>query len=512
MDAAYDVIVVGYGPVGTMLALLLKEEGMRTLVVSKEREIERYPRAAHFDDEIIRVYQAVGLAHLSEEMENPPRYQYFDKDWTPFLARLFPGGISDQGYQHDFMFFQPDLERAMRDRLSDGEGAPVVALGETVARVWQTDELAWVEVRDESGATKAYSAKWLIGCDGAASTVRKSIGSTFDQLAPSHKWYIVDVKLTDLAADPGMDQWEYCNPDRIVTYIPLSGPYRRYEFDVKDGETDVDLAGAERTWELLSPWLKPGEAIVLRNDIYRFHSLLASRWREGRLLIAGDAAHLMAPKLGQGLCNGIRDAANLAWKIGRVVRGEAAPHLLDSYEAERKGPARQHIEISAYLVSQIISKASGEEQSGEPVVEQIVAPRQVIGDDDLRAHDALAGTLSRQPMLANGRRMDDSVGYRFALLAMPSLAGALSASDIRALSALGAVVLRAEDRSLADYLTDIDRGALLVRPDRYIAGSARTSIELSAILEEARHAYCLWVGAEWLQSAFQAETEVLLAE
>ena len=123
------------------------------------------------------------------------------------------------------------------------------------------------------------------------------------------------MRLTDAAADPGMDQWEYCNPERIVTYIPLSGRYRRFEFDVKDGETDAELKDIGRSWELLSPWLKPGEATILRNDIYRFHSLLASRWRDGRLFIAGDAAHLMAPKLGQGLCNGIRDAANLAWKL-----------------------------------------------------------------------------------------------------------------------------------------------------------------------------------------------------
>ena len=485
MNTPYDVIVVGYGPVGAMLALLLKEQGLRVLIVNKDRDIEPYPRAAHFDDEIIRVFQTVGLAHLSESMENPPRYQYFDKDWTPFLSRLFPLGISDQNYKHDFMFFQPDIEAAMRDRLSSGSCAPEMALGETVTRVWQTDDLAGVETIDASGTARSHSAKWLVGCDGAASIVRKSMGSSFDQLAASHKWFIVDVKLTDRAADPGMDQWEYCNPDRIVTYIPLSGPYRRYEFDVKEGETDADFAGIERSWSLLSPWLKPDQAIILRHDIYRFHSLLASKWRERRLFIAGDAAHLMTPKLGQGLCNGIRDVANLAWKLGLVTRGEAAPHLLDSYESERKGPARQHIEISAYLVQQIISKASGEGDDGEPVVEQIAAPRKTIGDEGIRAEDALVGTLSRQPLLADGSRMDDSVGYRFALLAKPSLVAALDDEDRRSLSTLGAVVLRAEDPEISDYLADADRDAILIRPDRYIAGSARTGDEVSAVLRRA---------------------------
>ena len=180
-------------------------------------------------------------------------------------------------------------------------------------------------------------------------------------------------------------------------------------------------------------------------------------------------------------------------------RGQAADRLLDSYEAERKGPARQHIEISAYMVNQIISKASGQD-SGKPVVEQIVAPRQKIGDDVLRSDDTLVGTLSRQPILADGTRMDDSVGYRFAMLASPSLAAAIDAADRHALATLGAVMLRADDPALADYLADLDRGALLIRPDRYIAGSARTGIELSALLDEACHAYSRPVAAESMPS------------
>ena len=167
MNASYDVIVVGYGPVGGMLALLLREQGLRVLIVAKDREIAPYPRAAHFDDEIIRVYQAVGLGHLSEVMENPPRYQYFDKNWTPFLARLFPSGISDQGYKHDFMFYQPEIERAMRDRLADESDAPALALGETVTRVWQTSDLAWIETVDECEVGRNYSASWIVGCEGA---------------------------------------------------------------------------------------------------------------------------------------------------------------------------------------------------------------------------------------------------------------------------------------------------------------------------------------------------------
>jgi len=491
MSDPYDVAIVGLGPVGAMLALLLKEQGVRTLVIERDTEVQPFPRAAHFDDEAIRVYQAVGLAQLSEAMGNPPRYQYYDKDWRPFLARLFPVGISDQSFKYDFMFYQPDVERAMRARLFDGTGGPDVMLGATVASVAQDADGVTLQVRDADGVTSTHRAGWLVGCDGASSIVRKSMRSKFDEIAESRQWYIVDLELLGEAADdPGDDQWEYCDPERIVTYIQLSGPYRRFEFDVKPGENDENLGTPERTWELISPWFKPHEARIMRNDIYKFHSLVADRWRDGRMLIAGDSAHVMAPKLGQGLCTGIRDVDNLAWKLARVIAGTADESVLDSYEAERKEPAREYVEISAYMVSQIISKASGEDDDdAEPAIEQIVSPRQKIGDESTRAEDELIGQLSRQPILADGTRMDDSVGYRFALITTPALADGLSVTDRGALLALGAVVLRSEDPALAAYLADVDRSAILIRPDRYVAGSAVDSASLSAVLATAARRY-----------------------
>ena len=492
----YDVIIVGYGPVGAMIALLLRENGVHALVIERDTEVSSFPRAAHFDDEAIRIYQAVGLENLADSMGNPPRYTYFDKDWKPFLSRLFPAGISDQGLKHDFMFFQPDVERAMRAHLEEGPGRPDVRLGHTVTSVAQDDEGVTVETVDRDGATHVFRAGWLVGADGATSIVRKSMGSRFEQIAESRQWYIVDIELQGAAADdPGIDQWEYCDPDRIVTYIHLSGPYRRFEFDVKPGESEADLGTPEKTWELMAPWYKPHEARIMRNDIYKFHSLLADTWRNGRMLIAGDAAHVMSPKLGQGLCTGMRDAANLAWRLARVVAGTADPVILDEYQEDRKEPAREYIEISAYMVSQIISKAQyapeGEETDvdAEPVMEQIVAPRQKIGAESTRAEDALVGTLSAQPTLADGSHMDQAIGLRFALLARGAIADALTADDRAALLALGAVVLRADDPAIAAWLDEVGRDAVLIRPDRYVAGSAVAAADLGPVLARAARRY-----------------------
>lgn len=487
----YDVIIVGYGPVGAMLGLLFKELGVRALLLERDTIVQPFPRAAHYDDEAIRVYQAVGLSHLSEAMGNPPRYQYYDKDWKPFLARLFPTGISNQSFKYDFMFYQPDVERAMRAELEQGLGAPDVRLGVTVTSIEQDANGVTVRATDSSGAEQTYRAGWVVGCDGATSLVRKTMGTRYEQIAESRQWYIVDIELLgDAADDPGDDQWEYCDPERIVTYIQLSGPYRRFEFDVKPGESEADLGTPERTWELMSPWFKPHEARIMRNDIYKFHSLLAETWRDGRLLIAGDAAHVMTPKLGQGLCTGIRDVANLAWKLGRVIAGTADDSILDTYQAERREPAREYIEISAYMVSQIIQKAEhDDEDDDEGAVEQIVSPRQKIGTDADRADDDLIGTLSHQPTLADGRRMDDLVGYRFNLLATPAAADALTAEDRAALLALGAVVLRAEDAGLAAWLAETGRETILIRPDRYVAGSGRDAAGTSRTLATAARRY-----------------------
>lgn len=489
----YDVAIIGYGPVGAMMGLLLREQGIRTVIIERDTTVSDFPRAAHLDDEVVRIYQAAGLLGLSETMDNPPRYTYYDKDWKPFLSRLFPQGISDQGLKHDFMFFQPDVEKAMRARLESGVNRPDVRLGTTVTNITQDGSGVTLETVNQNGDTDSLRAAWLIGCDGATSLVRKKMGSKFQQISESRQWYIVDIELLGEAADdPGNDQWEYCDPERIVTYIHLSGPYRRFEFDVKPGESEADLGTEERTWELMAPWYRPDEARIMRNDIYKFHSLLANTWRNDRILIAGDAAHCMSPKLGQGLCTGLRDTANLAWKLGRVISGDSDASLLDSYEAERKAPAREYIEISAYMVDQIISKAQyaddeGDQTSDQHAVEQLVAPRQRILTDEHREEDDLIGTLSRQPTLADGSLMDDSIGYRFCLIARSTALDDLSETDRNVLAALHAIVLRADDPSLATWLDEAQRDALLIRPDRYIAATAKVGASLSEMLAEVAH-------------------------
>lgn len=485
----FDVAIVGYGPVGAMLALLLQQAGVSVVMFERDAGECRYPKAAHFDDEVIRILQSVDLAHLIEEMTPPTRFEFFDRNWRKFLSRRFPAGVSDQSFGHDYMFFQPDVERAMRAALGSHPNAPDILLGYEVAALDQDQDGVTMTASSLSdGSSESYRARYVVGCDGARSVVRKTMGTAFEARAESHPWFVVDVKLTT-EADPGWDQWEYCNPDRIVTYIPLSGPYRRFEFDVQPGNDPATLASPRRTWELLGPWLQPHQAEILRSDVYRFHSLLARSWRDRRLFIAGDAAHLMTPKAGQGLCTGMRDASNLAWKLVRVLRRQAPDSLLDSYETERKPAAAEYVDLSAFLTAQIMLAARRTDSELATDAEEIMVPRQTYGDAASRSVDALAGTLSRQPLLADGSRMDDAVGVRFALIATPEILAALTQAQRDQIAALDAHVLPADEAGLAAYLGGIGRQALLVRPDRYVAGSAISVAEVPAMLAAATGAF-----------------------
>lgn len=485
MSNTYDVAIVGYGPVGTTLALLLQKFGLSTVIIDRDTQLCRFPRAAMFDDEVIRILQAVGLGDLSKEMEPPTSYTFFDKDWRKFLQRPFPQGMGDQGWPWYNMFFQPGVETAMREALLSRPQPPEILVGHEVESISDNgdsvDLAAW---HIETGAPVPIRARFVVGCDGGRSLVRKTIGATFTELSPSHEWYIVDVKLT-ADADPGWDQWEYCHPDRIVTMIPLCGRYRRFEFGVLPDDDREQLSSWASTWELLEPWLKPNEAEILRKDIYRFHSLVSNRWRNGNLLIAGDAAHLMTPKLGQGLCTGMRDVLNLGWKLARVVRGHADPALLDTYQAEREPAGREFVEISAYLANQIIGHANTD--ADEPVVEveEIVLQRQCISNQEERTNDPLVGTLSPQPRFADGSLMDDSVGYRFTLLVEPVAAVGLDAEILRGLTLLDVEVVSASSPEMAAYLAASQRAAILIRPDRYIAGSARDPEGISQMVQDA---------------------------
>jgi 2-polyprenyl-6-methoxyphenol hydroxylase-like FAD-dependent oxidoreductase len=351
----YDVIQVGYGPVSEALALMLARQGRRIAVCERWRARYPLPRAVCIDHEIYRVLSANGMGAVLPGVTQPgPLYQWFNADGVELLTIDWAKPSISGGVEVNFVH-QPTLERALDEAVCAEPGVDLRLGGEVVA-VTQDADGATVTINGDDGAVRTLTARYVIGCDGANSLVRQTIGGSQIDRGFEADWLVIDVRLK-----PGVTiehlgipaAGQFCDPRRPTTIVPagISGDivYRRWEFMRMPGETIAELERVERVWELLSPWAGPDQIELVRHKVYNFRSLLAERWRDRRLLIAGDAAHVMPPFMGQGMCSGLRDAWNLAWKLGLVLDGQGDDRLLDTYQVERQPHVDQLIAMSVYL-------------------------------------------------------------------------------------------------------------------------------------------------------------------
>ncbi|MFJ5261218.1 bifunctional 3-(3-hydroxy-phenyl)propionate/3-hydroxycinnamic acid hydroxylase [Streptomyces sp. NPDC088387] len=349
---ATDVVIVGYGPVGAMVANLLGQAGIRTIVLERDAEPFTVPRAGATDDEVLRVFQAAGLVdRLLPLIDLGQSTEFLSAQGDP-LVTMRPGGRRN-GFPQLAFFYQPELERVLREgvarypHVSVRMGVRVEGLQDDTDEGEEGEKgiegegggggggvTVWARAGDH-GRQTAIRARYVVACDGGRSTVRnlRSIeftGSTFAQ-----PWLVVDAELEAPLA--GVTSFQFIgDPDRPGVTLPLPGTHHRWEFMVLPGEDHTEFASLENARRLVSPWVDPDRITILRHVVYTFHARAAARWRSGRVLLAGDAAHLMPPFAGQGLSSGLRDAHNLAWKLATVVADGADPALLDSYETERR--------------------------------------------------------------------------------------------------------------------------------------------------------------------------------
>lgn len=352
-DAMFDVAIVGYGPVAEVLSLMLARQGRRVAVFERWHERYGLPRAVCVDHEMFRMLSAIGLREALPAVSDPaPPYRWFNADWKELLQIDWSLPSASGGPEVNFVH-QPTLEQ-MFDHAVRAQPNVAVHLGHEILDVETHEDHASLVVRDTAAGTEhEVSARWVIGADGANSIVRRAIGGQQKDFGFEADWLVIDILPNEgVELDiPPAAQW--CNPARPTTIVPAGvrhgRRYRRWEFMRLPGETAAELENEARVWELLAPWVRPDQAVLVRHKIYTFRSLLAERWRDGRLLIVGDAAHVMPPFMGQGMCAGLRDGWNLAWKLALVLDGRADPRLLDTYEIERRPHAARIIEMSMYL-------------------------------------------------------------------------------------------------------------------------------------------------------------------
>ena len=463
----YDIAIIGYGPTGATLANLLVQNGMSVLVVDREAAMYHLPRAVHFDDEVMRVFQTVGIAEdLSKKVRVNPGMKFVDDDDTLLLDWPRPKEITAHGWHASYRLHQPDLESLLRRKLEDNAHAHILTSFD-VTEIKEANGCVSLSGISQNRAVETYKARYLVGCDGAKSLTRSVIGSAMEDLGFDERWLVVDLLLKRPRPDLGDHSVQFCNPDRPMTYCRSPGNRRRWEITVKPEETDNEITAPNRVWRFLSRWIGPEDATLERRAVYTFRSQVATCWRKGRIMIAGDAAHLTPPFMGQGMCAGIRDASNLAWKLMSCVNG-ADDSLLDTYQAERSPHARAYVETAMRLgglINALDREAAlkmAEDGSSGATKMRSIAPR--LGESALAQTkvDDRIGRPFGQFDIGDGQcGFDARIGYHHAIIS--PIKPAIMPVNCQWIDP-------SKHQTLAAELSGLESAAVWVRPDRYIGG------------------------------------------
>ncbi|MEV0918370.1 bifunctional 3-(3-hydroxy-phenyl)propionate/3-hydroxycinnamic acid hydroxylase [Streptomyces sp. NPDC049967] len=508
-DAAdADVLVVGYGPVGQVLSIMLAQRGWRVTVVEKYVEPYNLPRAVSFDRHVGRILGTIGVADaLAPVSELTKDYVVVNGEGRTLMH--FELNHDDRyRWPEATSFYQPGLESALVGR---GEQLPDLRVlrGFEAVGLTEEDDSVRLTVRSKDGE-RVLTARWLVGCDGANSFVRKRLGVSVSASDYAADWMACDVMPHDTAQFPSQNV-QVADPAQPRVDLSAGPSHSRWEFMRLPGQSFEDFDTVENAWRLLTHFgVNPDNATLQRYVAYTCLGRNADRWRSqgpGRVFIAGDAAHVMPPHAGQGMCTGIRDVTNLAWKLHLVLAGSAGEELLDSYEAERRPDAQRTIDMSvnlAELIGTVDPAVAGYRDSALLAVrgaddapsrdpEAFARP----GEEALKAGlfqqsaDGLfAGPDSRIVPQARTGRADagELCGGTFVLLSLddpetlvePVLAGRLGALGCSIVHLTPDVDI---DGTYTAWLKEaVLAPAALIRPDFHVYGAAGTRAEMTEML------------------------------
>jgi 3-(3-hydroxy-phenyl)propionate hydroxylase len=479
-----DVLVVGLGPVGAATAALLASRGIDVLAVDRERVMYPLPRAVGFDGDVMRIFQAMGLAEaIQPHVRFSPFYDFLAADGTLLLRYDRSRSGHPSGWAHNVTFFQPPIEALLRQRVVES-GHGRIMLGQTFTALSNNQDGVTADLTDDDGVPLRVRARYLIGCDGARSEVRRACGIDLEDYGFDEPWLVVDFLSDDLSGLPDRNV-QICDPRRPATYLQMGPGRYRWEFMALGGERAEEMQREETVRRLLAECGVTRTDPIERAAFYRFHGLIARQWRRGRVVLAGDSAHQMPPFAGQGFCSGIRDAFNLAWKMERVLGGRSAPSLLDTYEAERKSQVafmiRSAIELGRIVCTTDPGKAAARNlemlanQEAGRVPPPLTYPP--LDQGCLLEGSPGAGELFPQPVAVGETgtvRFDDLARRRPILLARRSedLDGATPDEGI-AILALDQPALSPFAGAATAWLDARRAEAVLLRPDHYVFGTGR---------------------------------------
>jgi len=424
----FDVSIVGYGPVGSTLAALLADMGLKVGVFEKNEDVYPKPRAVGFDHDAMRIFQQINCAELFRPALSDFKStvylgasgQIIQKILT--LSPPFP-----LTWEPHFNCDQPLLESLIRESNTSRSNLTVF-LDHEIKVCNQSSDAVHFSCVDGKGLIHNFRSRYMVGCDGASSFVRKSTNSKLESFDYDQHWIVVDMKIDEEVLERlPKTNIQFCEPERPSTYIVCPKNHRRWEFMALETDPKEELLSEDFIWGLLKRWLKPSEAKIWRSASYRFHALVADEWLDERVLLCGDAAHQTPPFMGQGMCQGIRDAGNLAWKLSGVIKKEFEPNILKTYTNERR-PHVIETTVLAKKLGEILTirdpvKAAARDEGmhiqgqGKPIemVRQNLIPPLRSGIFDFDAPGA--GEVFPQPIvqIENGLEilMDDIEKFKF---------------------------------------------------------------------------------------------------
>ncbi|MBV8348156.1 MAG: bifunctional 3-(3-hydroxy-phenyl)propionate/3-hydroxycinnamic acid hydroxylase [Mycolicibacterium sp.] len=480
------VIIVGAGPTGITAATLLAQYGIDCLVLDRFSSVYPLPRAVHADDEVYRILARLGVGdEFAAHRRSALGLRLLDPSMRVLAEIKRSTAPRANGYPQMNMFDQPELEAILRANLKNYP--QIMFRGDVEVTTVTQNQPGQVRVSfldRVRGGEHFVQASYVLGADGANSTVRAAIGTYMYGLPFQQNWVVIDVD-----TDAELNQWEgchqLCNPQRAGTYMRVGETRYRWEFQLLDGETAADYQSLDHITPLIKPWLgdTPAEQLrLVRVTGYTFRAQVANHWRDRNVFLLGDAAHLTPPFVGQGMAAGLRDAINLSWKLAGVLANTLPETVLDTYEQERKF----HAAAMILMAVSVGTAMTGGGRLGD-LARHVLFPRlhslRLPGTHTSLADGVtpglhrsalvvksripgnLAGTLCPNPILHDGQRLDEVVGNRFALLTTTPLTDAQRSQ----VSSRGAAVIVADPGSeLERWLRRSHVTAAIVRPDRAV--------------------------------------------
>jgi 3-(3-hydroxy-phenyl)propionate hydroxylase len=480
-----DVLIVGGGPTGVTLGLLLARGGVKTLVIDKAPDIYPLPRAAHIDHEIMRIFQELGLADkIAATCRTSARYDFLTARGEILLRFDGMDRIGPGGWPAGNMIHQPSIEAILRMAASEQPDFELRTNWNWTSFCTEPDAVISNVATPEG--ERQIRARFLVGADGARSPVRTAAKIDMDDLGFDEWWLVIDAIVHDAERLPNVNL-QVCDPERPTTCVLMGSGRHRWEFMLKPHETAEQFSDDLLIADLLKSWNVEGAITLERKTVYRFNARIAKAWRQGPVFLAGDAAHLTPPFAGQGLCSGLRDAANLAWKIIAVSRG-ADEALLDTYQSEREAHVRPIIALAMMMGRTVCIADPAAAQARD---EQMLAARAAgsspdgalsnppIGNGFVIADSPEAGTYFPQFVTDRTERLDDVLGPGAWLIARsrPKDSGERNSLNVVTFDDPKLCLFQ---HQLEAWFAKQDVAAVLVRPDRYIFGTGAPDVLIRA--------------------------------